>query len=237
MKYVVEAGTDAATLVLFDPGALPEDFDTHGREQPGDVLEELTTAGRACQIDIGGDGFYLLHAYVDEPLPDRLQTYVRDPLTMDRLSVPTGRIFFTGAEYAFREDDAFLRDHPHMGGSFEVPRGEYRLTVFRTEYPVRLRRSVLRQHLTGPASWLYLAMGWLAGLAVVAFVALVITFLAMPRNLWLTVLLPVLGGFVCLPIAVSLLKPYREAVRRAREVESEFPSVVALMEFHTQPTP
>src|SRR5438046_665522 len=115
MRHVVEAGTDAAALLLFDPGALPEDFDS--RDDPADVLEQLTEAGRACWFDTGADGAYLLHAYVDEPVPPSLEPYTRDPITREAFAAPTGRLYFTGAEYGFREDDRLLRRYPHMGGS------------------------------------------------------------------------------------------------------------------------
>src|SRR5437764_2623979 len=147
MKHVVEAGTDAATVILFDPEAQPDDFDAQMQDQPADFLERLLAEGKVCSFETGADGFYLLHAFVDEPVPDELLKHAREPITVENFQVASGRVFFTGVEYAFRQDDSFLRNHPNMGKSFEVPPGQYRLAVYRTEFPdgraeQRLRREV-----------------------------------------------------------------------------------------------
>src|SRR5713226_2505055 len=102
MKHVIEAGTDAACLLLFDPGALPEDFESRFHEDPTGLFERLTKEGKAYWINTGADGNYLLHVFVDEPLQMSLQPYAKNPICVDNFSVPTGRLFFTGGEYAFR---------------------------------------------------------------------------------------------------------------------------------------
>src|SRR5262249_8834820 len=148
-----EAGTDAAGVALFDPGALPGDFDLRIQDDPIELLEILQQDGKAFYTETGGDGAYLLHAYVDEPIPPNLQAHLRDPITIERFSIPTGHLYFTGSEYAFRQDDSFLRRYPHMGGSVAVPAGEYRLTIHRTEYPPDHLERLLRNE-TGTAAYL-----------------------------------------------------------------------------------
>ena len=47
MKHVVEAGTDAASLLLFDPHTLPEEFDAANRDgDPTEILNDLHDQGR-----------------------------------------------------------------------------------------------------------------------------------------------------------------------------------------------
>src|SRR5262249_45372494 len=135
MRHVVEAGTDAASLLLFDPGALPADFDRQFQIGSVEILEEMNRRGRASWITTDGDGSFLLHIYVDEPIPEQLRPYARESEVVEPFSAPTGRIVCCGSEYAFREDDSRLRQHPHMGTSFTVRPGFYRLTLLRMNYP------------------------------------------------------------------------------------------------------
>jgi len=220
-----------ASLLLFDPGALPEDFDARTRGDPYELLEQLTEAGRAYWINTGADGAYLLHAYVDEPVPIALQPYLRDPLTAEAFAVPTGRLYFTGAEYGFREDDRFLQKHPHMGGAFTARPGVYRLKLWRTEYPDGLPEQLLRQQVSPWGYRLHQGMGWLVMTAALGFAGLSVAALLTPREVWLRYLLPVWGLLVLLPILVARLRAYREARERFRGIERQFPSVVAQLEF------
>lgn len=47
MKYVIEAGTDAASLLLFDPAALPADFERRFQHDAVETLERLAGDGSA----------------------------------------------------------------------------------------------------------------------------------------------------------------------------------------------
>ena len=118
MRYMIEAGTDAGSLLLFDPKALPADFERLFQNDAGEILDRLTRSGQAFWINTEGDGSYLLHAYVDEPIPAELWACVHNPEAVTDFQVPSGQLFLTGAEYAFREDRGFLDKHPHMGGSW-----------------------------------------------------------------------------------------------------------------------
>ena len=81
MRYVIETGTDAGSLLLFDPAALPADFDRRLQNDPVEIFESLSRVGKAFWIDTDGDGRYLLHAYVDEPIPATIWAYLHDPET------------------------------------------------------------------------------------------------------------------------------------------------------------
>src|SRR5262245_7710284 len=159
MKHVIDAGTDAASLLLFDPRALPEDFDTATDPDPVGLLERMQGEGRAYWIDTHADGAYVLHTYVDEPVPESLAAHMRNPVVVESFQVPSGRLYFTGSEYAGAAVDAHLSRYPHMGGYLEARPGVYRLTVYETEYPEDLDEDLLRQEVAPGAFRLHQSMG------------------------------------------------------------------------------
>lgn len=231
MKHLVEAGTDAASLLLFDPGALPEDFDVRARGDPAELLQELSEAGRAWWMQTGADGAYLLHAYVNERVPESLQPYLREPITVDPFLVPTGQVYFTGAEYGFRDDDSLLRRYPHMGGHFTLAAGTYHMTLWRTEYPDGLTEDLLREQVPPLTYLLHQSMGWFVFGAIIGGIGLLGTVWRGLLNPWFWYLLPLWLLLIGLPFFVARTRPYREASERFREIEKEFPSIVAKMDF------
>ncbi len=96
MRHVVEAGTDAAMLVLFDRAALPDDLDSRLRQDGPGLLDRLSDEGRMFSLNTGADGAYLLHAFVDEAIPESLRPYLFDPLTRPNFPVPSGRAAVAG---------------------------------------------------------------------------------------------------------------------------------------------
>lgn len=231
MRHVVEAGTDAAAVLLFDPAALPPDFDRRAAEDPADLLDELHQAGTVFSTDTGGDGRYLLHAYVDEPVSPHLEPFLRDPVVVESFPVPGGQLYFSGAEYGFREDASFLQRYPHMGGCFELPPGTYRLTLWRTEYPDNLAEQRLRQEVSPLAYQLHQGMGCCVGMAVLAFLGLVVAIFRAPAAPWRPGLFLALGTLAILPLALARSGAYRAARQRFREIERELPSFVAQLEY------
>ena len=78
MRYVMEAATDAAALLLFDPAALPSDFEHQFQSDANGTLERLHRQGLVCWIPVAVDGYYLLHVYLNEPVPPALRSYLRE---------------------------------------------------------------------------------------------------------------------------------------------------------------
>jgi hypothetical protein len=230
MRYQIEAGTDAASLLLFDPGALPADFDGRHQSDPALTLERLEGEGRACWIDSGGDGRFLLHAYVDEPIPASLSPFLGDAEVLEDFRVPSGRLYLTGAEYAFRDDDHLLRKYPHMGGSVTIPAGVYRLLIHRASYP----KGNLEARFRAEASpWEYRTWQSMRGVVptgIAAWIGLVVIFFTNVRVPFPNLLAPVLGLIFALPFLVRRLEPYRSAKDRYAQLEREFPAMVARLE-------
>jgi hypothetical protein len=230
MRYVIEAGTDAASLLVFDPGALPADFERRFQSDTVEVLGSLSKDGLACWINTEGDGTYLIHAFVDEAVPKELWSYALEPEVTEEFQVPTGRLFFTGSEYAFREDDSFLRRHPHMGGSVSIRPGTYRLTVFRTRYPEQFVEDLFRSQASLQEFWLWRSMKVLIPLAVAAWICLVVIFFTTVRVPFPRLLTAILGFIFALPFLVHRLETFRAARRRYKRLERQCPSIFAQLE-------
>lgn len=230
MRYEVEAGTDVASLLLFDPVALSPHFDECIHQISFELLRQLAAEGRACWIEMDSDGGYLLHAYVNESVPGTLQPYLKEPVTVENFVAPTGNIYFTGTEYAFGEDGGKLNKYPSMGGMFCVSPGRYRLTIWRTEYPDGLQEELLH-HQVGPYGyWVHQSFGCLIAAALVGVCGLW-TYLWRPWGegpLYLAVASVVL---ILLPVIMSRSRLYREAQARWRAIEREFPALVAHLEW------
>lgn len=231
VKHVIESGTDAATLILYDPAVLPSDFDTSTHDDPVGLLEGLHAEGRVYWINTGADGSYSLNAYVDEPIPDYLKPHAHDPITVEAFHVPSGRLYFVGSEYAGSGIDAALTRYPHMGGSFNIRPGVYRLTMSRGEYPDGLQEDLLRQGVTPGAYGLHQAMGcfvWLAILCAFGFAAALVWEFFRP---WRPYLLPLLVFGIGLPFLIARLRLYRETSERYRAIQREYPSCIARLEW------
>jgi hypothetical protein len=231
MKHVIDAGTDAASLLLFDPGSLPEDFDTATHPDPVGLLERIQGEGRAYWIDTHADGAYVLHAYVDEPIPESLAPHTRNPVVVEAFQVPTGRLYFTGSEYAGTGVDAGLSRYPHMGGHLETRPGVYRLTIYEAEYPADLDEDVLRQEVTPGAFRVHQTMGCFVWLAILCAVGFAIALFGDLLKRWRYYLLPIFAAGVAWPFVLARLPPYRETHERYRAIQREHPAYVARLEW------
>jgi hypothetical protein len=231
MKYVVEAGTDAASIVLFDPRALPEGFDEAvSGDDPVAIVSELADAGRIFWTDSGGDGSYLLHAYVNEDVPAELRPYLRDTIDEShQFAVSGGCIYFTGIEYAFRNDDSFLKKYSHMGGAFPIENGTYVATLYRAEFPPTTIPDTYRKRATSMQRFVHGAYDVLVTLAFLTVVAMIGTFFFMTWRAWLTFVVPMAVLSVALSWILYRLPAFRSSDKIWREVHREFPDFVVTL--------
>ncbi|MGC8638918.1 MAG: hypothetical protein ACP5XB_03445 [Isosphaeraceae bacterium] len=227
MRYEIEAGTDAGSLLLFDPAALPADFERQFQSDAGETLERMTRWGRAFWINTEGDGRYMLHAYVDEPIPAGLEASVRDPETVLAFQVPSGQLFLTGSEYAFRQHPSRLAKHPHMGSSVAIRPGIYQLTVYRAAYPDRLVQERFRNSVSPWEYRLWTSMTVLIPLAIAAWIVLVVIYFTTARVPYHRHLSAVLALIFAVPFVVRWSDAYRSLKQRFALLEREFPSLVA----------
>jgi hypothetical protein len=230
MRHVIEASTDAASLLLFDPGALPADFDRQFRTGSAEILGRMDEESRALWISTERDGRFLIHVYVDEPIPDQLRHFAREPEIIERFSVPTGRLIWAGSEFAFRDDDSLLRYYPHMSSTFAVPPGSYRLALARMTYPPAHRELMFRERVT---SWEYrawMSMRWLIPVAIAAWIGLVVILFTTVRLPFPRYLAPVLALLFALPFFARQLEIYRRAKEQYVGLEHELPAFIAHLE-------
>jgi len=230
MRHIVEAGTDAASLLLFDPSALPEEFDAaNAGGDPTEILSALNDQGRLFWINTDGDGGYLLHAFVDEQPAAELRQYLSDPQTSDQFTVNSGRIFFTGAEYGFRNDDSRLRSYPAMGGSFPAENGTYSITVYRAEYPDGLHDERFRQQATPAQQRIHRTYSALMVAAVLAVIAAIVGLFAVSWLTWFKYFVPAALVAIGLTMLVSRLSIFKTAEKIWQTVNHELPSIVAVL--------
>lgn len=227
MKHILTAGTDVASVLLFDPASLPDGVD--GCKDPGDLFPKLEKQGRLCWISTDGDGRYLLHVYVEEAPPEGLARLLKDPIRIEAFSVASGKLYFAGAEYGFHLDDSMLRKHPHMGSFCEIASGSYALELYRAESASEALSARFAEMATPSEASLHGAFGGLVALAVIAVLAALISVFFLPWKWWGRC---IAGPAVLLTLAamgVWASKTYQNAEKKWQEVQREFPSLVAVM--------
>ena len=235
MRYEIEAGTDAGSLLLFDPASLPADFERRFPSDSVELLERLTRVGHAFWINTDGDGAYLLHAYVDEPDPESSLgitcTTRRECWTfMSPRASSSSRV----RNMRFANTPAFLEQHPHMGGSMAIHPGTYHLTVYRTAYPEGLLEDQFRSMVSAGEYRLWRSMTILVPLAIAAWIGLIVIYFTTARVPNHQYLSPVLALIFAVPFVVVWSRPYRSLKRRFRRLQREFPAFVARLD-HGEP--
>ena len=231
MRYVIEAGTDAASLLFFDPAALPADFERRFQRDPAETLERLAIDGSACWIDTGADGKYLLHAYVDEPFPMDLWGHLHEPRSIAEFRVPSGRLLLTGAEHASRHDQESAQKQPVEVNSISVRPGVYRLIVYRTEYPANVMADRFRSAVLVREWLLWHSMTLLIPLAIAAWIGLVVIIFTNVRVPFPGYLAWLLALIFALPFVVRRMEAYGSVKARYANVLREYPTLAARLEF------
>jgi hypothetical protein len=216
-------------LTLFDPAAIPEDYDRTPIEDLIPLCDKLEQQGRLKLVNTGGDGSFLLHAYEEEQVPENLRPYLQEPIVLEKFQVPTGRVYLTGTEYVFAKDDSRLRKYPGMGGSFPLKPGVWHLTLYRTEYPDDFHDKLFAEKLQDPGYRLWNSMGCFVGAAVLAFVATIVSFFFLRLMPWSVSALPLGLLVVSLPFIVGNSGSFRRIEARKKEIEREYPSIVAVL--------
>jgi len=125
-KFVLPGGTDVAEVALFSLDALRD-------EGPdGEELVRLEGMAAIVRFPTGGDGGYLLHAYVDESIPGSIARYCdKSDRKTARISLPSGRVGFGGVESAF----ASYKPNSNIRTDGSFPPGDYDVEAFHTEFP------------------------------------------------------------------------------------------------------
>jgi hypothetical protein len=224
---IAEASTEQGKVVLWDPAALPEDFDSRFRGEAPELLEKLQKKGVLRVHKTGEDGDCRLHLYVDEPPPADIARFLKNPGHMSRLAVPGGQLWLAGAEFVFRTEDAELKKWPAMGTRIEIPPGTYDFRWSRVkisgEALEEQRRAALGEDVYEKLQG---EPGRLGICLVLTLLAVTLHFLEGPA-LWSWALLTLAAGAWIVFLASRRTPAYRKAKERLRELERETPSLVA----------
>jgi hypothetical protein len=227
--HTLEGGTDAGSMLIFDPSALPDDYDARMRHDPVAAIQRLHGDGRLYWLDTASDGGFSLGVCIARCLSDQLAEFAKPLGGAPQFDAASGRLYFTGIEYAFRHDDSFLRKHPHMGACYPVAPGIYRLTVYEMAYPEDFREDILRGRLPRGDFRLYSLMDRLIPLALLSAIALIVSPFLLGWRLWSSTALPVCVALALPAIMISRARSYREARQALSAIEHEFPDFCATL--------
>lgn len=219
MRHIIDVGTEVATLCVFDPQALPDNFDEAGADAL-DVLRQMRIDERAFVCATGADGSFVLHVSVNETLPPELQKHLKDPVPLRNFRVPSGTLIACGAEAATR---AGTPPEPGVGAVIQVQPGTYDAVAYRGEWPTGTLAQRFREK--APSGFFFFRhFSKLVAVAVLAIIlAVPALWLAPDLNWRLGVAAAVLIA-VLLPVFIAGTKKYKEGERLTHELERELPS-------------
>ncbi len=230
MDLTLEAGTDAAGMVIFDPAGLPDDFDAKQKVEPIAQFEALAAAGRLYWINTQGDGDYTLGVVVGDRLPDRLQPYAKEVDQCFQFHIPSGRLYFTGIEYVFHVDDSALRKYPQMGQTADVSAGVYHAQFIEFDYPDEFHEDLLCQNLPPVQLRLHQLVNLLVPFGCVSLLAILGSLAFLPWHTWEATALPAGSILIALPLILSCLPAYRRANRVYKEIQNRYPGYGVLLQ-------
>jgi len=219
----IHAGTDAGSVVAFDPSALSDDYDTISKGDSITHIERLHSEGRLRWIDPHSDGSYRLGIFTELALPERLAPFLGQGEVIEQFHTPSGRLHFTGIEFVFRHDDAFLRKHLHMGGSVVVPQGIHRATFYELEYPEDFEETLLAQHLSPQQLAAKRRMNRFAPFGCLGALAIIIGFFVLSRSAWMTTVLPIGLVAIAIPLILSRSRTHSSSEAATTAITDDYP--------------
>lgn len=212
-RLVLAGGTDVAEVALFSVAELPADCGLGPA-----AIGELEQAGHLLRFNTGADGGYLLHAYVDEPIPPALRPFCsQDDKVQYRFTTGTGQIAFGGIESAFR---SFARN-PAIRSDGVIPPGSYELVAFHTDFPDEMHEAAIDAVLSAKEQRLL-------GLPGLIFVAAFLAMIGVASKRFVAAGLIAGISYVALRFYLCS-STYRGLQARREEVDREYPSIVVEM--------
>jgi hypothetical protein len=121
MYQRIDAGTDVAMIGAWDAGRGAMPFSSDQSRKYRKSLEKEATAGHIFLIHTGADGGGPVDVYVDESVPEAVQTSTRAIGGEFLLTVPSGRLIVAGAE-DFRSEAI---GEGSGAGVVTIPPGDY----------------------------------------------------------------------------------------------------------------
>ena len=222
-KLILEGGTDVAEVALFSVDGLPRMGDSKA------ALAELEDRHRAIRLPTGGDGGYLLHLHVEEPIPAGIKEYCvdGDAMTSDFETV-SGHIAFGGAESAFSD----YKPNPNIRSDTRIPPGRYSATAYHTDYPDDLIEDAIESAIGANGvrklDFAGTIIMIIVGLVLIAPTLMIVLFRS-PALAFGSALASVLGGALW-HRRYTRTDLYKGLTRRSEDIQQEYPSIVIRLE-------
>jgi hypothetical protein len=228
---VLEGGTDTGSMVIFDPATLPGDYDGRVRQDREAAIKQLFDHGSLYWLETGSNGAYELVICVGGSLPRELARFARPLGAAARFAAVSGRVYFSGIEYAFRHDDSSLRKRPDMGASLELPAGIYRLTLYAMDYPEDFHRDGSLERLSAGDFRLYtLINNGLIPFGCIGAIAIAVSFFLLGWHRFSVEALPVFIALAPPAILFFRSRSNRGANRPYLGIQREYPAYCATLE-------
>jgi hypothetical protein len=240
MYFNLPCGTDSATVVLFDPGAIHPLLE-HRSFAPQD-FEKEACKGNLVLWYTEADGAYSFRVYVDEAMPASLQDKASSLAQGRLLRVPTGRLFASGGECIGPRDRHIVSEEfelalPHMGSNAAMPPGNYSVDAYNVEWDGEAIEEERKRRMGGTHSRIERILGPLSGCVffstiLVLPVVLITAILQWGLREASTVLLYSLVFFVpgwAITIGFLRSATMRESIRVGKEIEADFPYYVLVL--------
>lgn len=135
MPTVIEAGSDAACLCLYDPSAVPEALSSakgRGRQK---IIDQIVAKQRAWLLRTGGDGSFVVRIYVNEHVPDELSHRAKEKTEGSRLTLETDQLCLTGIEDVRRQATDAGDEPIRIAPGLSLPPGTYELSMWTFNWP------------------------------------------------------------------------------------------------------
>lgn len=233
MRAIVDASTDGATLTVYDPEALPQDFDERfAVSEPGLLMEEVDAAGACALLETAGDGEHIIHLYIDEVPAEGTVRHAECSVYEGVLRFPSGKLYCDGAEYTGR-DRRGMDDMAPGPADLTLPPGDYSARFILMNYPPSYVRSCMRAglSLTERFTLRVLESAMVAGfmLPLLGFIYIFASSRGWPYKIGI-----LLASFLFLwlaMLAMNHLPLYaRAADKRDRIKQSKLPDIVGVLE-------
>lgn len=234
MKLHAIGGTTSGSLVLFWPEQLPADFDERFDAESAELLAQLQAEGKLLWLPLDptgslflpsdADGDYALGLYLQEPIPDELQSYCTLEAKCDALHV-AGEGWFSGVEFLFRDDRSAAAKHPRRCTPLQIPPGVYSAEVFATDIPDEVYETWLRDQAGSSAQRWWWIQTWIASAGVVTLLVFVVClFFATRQAVYIS--LGVSSFFLCIAWLMSRTPGYQRVQQARRDYQQTYPDYV-----------
>lgn len=118
-------GSDVAQLAFWDVQHTRAGTESTELEELDDLWKADALGGRVFFINMGRDGAWDVHLYVDEVVPDDLLAFYKTLNRCFLLRCPSGRLIADGAEFYM----ASAEEAPGSEDAIQIPAGDYELQL------------------------------------------------------------------------------------------------------------